>query len=431
MLLRFSVENYLSFKNRVSLDFSAGSIKEMKENIFSPFLIEGPHLLKSVGLYGKNSSGKSNLVKAFSFMRNFAINSSKESQVAETIKVQPYRLSVETENMPSLFEVVFFIDNIKYRYGFSVTEKQVTSEWLFHTIKSKEANIFVRAEKQIEYDKKFKRELKGKLELLEEMTRSNSLFLSVLAQFNVQLGLSILKWFNDIIVAHDDDHYALIDFSASLMSVDYYNNKINEIIRNSDLGIDSLEQRLREISQKKNYSREFLKSVFSDSKDYIIRTSHKKYNKDQRIVEKIFFELAENESVGTQKYFGLLGPILLSLTQKRILWIDEIDSRLHPILLENIISLFNSKKYNPNGAQVLFTSHNTLPLKKLLRRDQMVFVEKDSLGVSTLQSLYSKAPKIRSDASFDKDYLLGKYGAIPRINIQLNLDFPSQQSTEK
>ena len=121
----------------------------------------------------------------------------------------------------------------------------------------------------------------------------------------------------------------------------------------------------------------------------------------------------------------------MSLTQKRILWIDEIDSRLHPILLENIISLFNSKKYNPNGAQVLFTSHNTLPLKKLLRRDQMVFVEKDSLGVSTLQSLYSKAPKIRSDASFDKDYLLGKYGAIPRINIQLNLDFPSQQSTEK
>ena len=403
----------------------------MKENVFSPFLFEGPHLLKSIGLYGKNSSGKSNLVKAFSFVRNFVINSSKESQGTDNIKVQPYRLSVETENMPSLFEVIFFIDSIKYRYGFAVTEKQVTSEWLFQTTKTKEATVFIRAEKEIDYDKKFKQELKGKLELLEELTRPNSLFLSVLAQFNIPLGVSMLKWFNDIIVALDDDHYALIDFSAKLMSDEYYNQKLNEIMRNSDLGIDSLEQRVLDIIQKKNYSREFLTSFFSDSKDYFVRTSHKKYNKEQKAVQKIYFELMENESVGTQKYFGLLGPILLALTQKRILWIDEIDSRLHPILLENIISLFNSKKYNPNGAQVVFTSHNTIPLKKLLRRDQMVFVEKDSLGVSSLQSLYAKVPKIRSDASFDKDYLLGKYGGIPRINIQLNLDFPSQESSDK
>lgn len=131
--------------------------------------------------------------------------------------------------------------------------------------------------------------------------------------------------------------------------------------------------------------------------------------------------MIEHESLGTQKYFGLFGPILLALTEKRILFIDEIDARLHPLLLENIISFFNSKKYNPNGAQIIFTSHSTLPLKKLLRRDQMVFVDKDDFGVSTIDNLYNKAPDVRNDASFDKDYLLGKYGSIPRINIQLNL----------
>ena len=139
--------------------------------------------------------------------------------------------------------------------------------------------------------------------------------------------------------------------------------------------------------------------------------------------------MIENESLGTQKYFGIFGLILLALTKKRILWIDEVDARLHPILLENIISFFNSKKFNPNGAQLVFTAHSTLPLKKLLRRDQMLFVEKDDYGCSSIESLYIKAPKVRNDASFDKDYLSGKYGAIPRINTQLNLfDFASNEN---
>lgn len=424
MILRFSIENYLSFKNKVSLDFTAGSIKEKMDNIFSPFLFEGPNLLKSIGLYGKNSSGKSNLIKGFSFMRNFVLNSSKESQSSENIKVQAYKLSTETENSPSTFEVVFFIEEIKYRYGFVVTEKYVVSEWLFQTLKIKETNIFIRAEKEIEFDKKFRQELKGKFELLQEMTRPNSLFLSVLAQFNIQMGVSIHKWFDKILIAHDDDHFAMIDFSAKLMSDVYYNQKLNEIMVNSDLGIDSLDHKIKEILIKKNYSKEFLTSYFSDNNDYSVRTSHKKFNKDQKPVQKVFFEMVENESIGTQKYFGLLGLIILTLTQKRVLWVDEIDSRLHPILLENIINLFNSQKFNPNGAQIVFSSHNTLPLKKLLRRDQMVFFEKDIFGVSSIESLYAKAPKVRNDASFDKDYLLGKYGAIPKINTQLNLDFP-------
>lgn len=421
MLLKFSVENYLSFKTRATLNFQAGSIKEKMENIFSPFLFEGPLLLKSIGIYGKNSSGKSNLIKAFSFMRDFIINSSKESQASEDIPVYPYRLSTETEYKPSLFEVTFFLDDIKYRYGFLVNTKQVESEWLFTTIKRKELTVFLRAGEGFHFEKRFSKELKGKLELLKEITRPNSLFISVLSQFNNELGLRINGWFNDILIAHDSDHLALIDFSAKLMTDVFYNKKLNEIIQQSDLGIESIQQRIKDIVQKKNYSTEFVTSFFSDNNDYLVKTKHSKYDQEKRPNEKVIFEMIENESLGTQKYFGLLGPILLALTQKRILWIDEVDARLHPILLENLIAFFNSKKFNPNGAQIIFTSHSTLPLKKLLRRDQMYFVEKDRYGCSTIDNLYTKDPKVRNDASFDKDYLSGKYGGIPRINSQLNL----------
>lgn len=422
MLLYFSVENFLSFKEKVSLNFTARPIKEKSENVFLPFPYDGDSILKSLAIYGKNSCGKSNLIKAFSFMRSFVVASSKESQATEEIKVYPFRLSTETESRSSLFEVVFQIERIKYRYGFKATKKVVESEWLFQTEKKKESKLFIRSGQEYNYDKNFKYYLKGKVDIFTEFTRPNSLLISVLAQFNIQLGVSITKWFDDILVAHDMEHLALIDFSARLMSDAYYNHKLNEIISKSDLGIDSIEQKVKELATQKGYSSEFLRSVFKhELKDYSIKTYHTKYGEGNKAVEKIYFDLIAQESLGTQKYFGLIGPILLALTEKKILFIDEVDARLHPLLLESIISMFNSEKYNPNGAQLIFTSHNTLPLKKLLRRDQMFFVDKDNFGVSKVESIFNRTPNVRNDASFDKDYLDGKYGAIPKINTQLNL----------
>lgn len=428
MLINFSVENYLSFKRKVTLDFIARPIKELQENVFTPYPYEGQNILKSLAVYGKNSGGKSNLINAFSFMRDFVLNSSKESQANEKIKSIPFKLSILTENKPSVFEAVFYIDQIKYRYGFMTSPIMVESEWLFQTERLKENKVFVRAGKDYNYDKNFKQYLKGKIELFTELTRPNSLLLSVLSQFNVELGVKIQKWFSNVLVAHDREHLALVDFSARLMSDEYYNRMLNEIILKSDLGIESIEQRVKELVSNKGYSTQFLKSVFKDEfKEYTVKAYHTKYDEEVKPVEKIYFELIEQESLGTQKYFGLIGPILLALTEKRIIFIDEADARLHPLLFENLISIFNSRSYNPNGAQLVFTTHNTIPLKKLLRRDQMVFVDKNEFGESTIESVYNKVPNIRNDASFDKDYLLGKYGAIPKINTQLNL-FDSSSS---
>lgn len=422
MLLKFSAENYLSFKETASISFDPGTIKEYKENVFFPALEKSNPLLKCLGVFGKNASGKSNIIKAVAFMKDFVLNSSKESNSTNTISIKPFLLSTKTADNPSVFEVTFYIQNEKYRYGFSVTEKTVVSEWLFCTAKTKEEIIFIRAEQNYSFEKEFKTDFKNKLEFFTEITRTNSLFISVLAQFNNPIGTQISTWFNDLIIAHDSSHAELIEFTARLMPVGDYRKLITDIIKKSDLGIDSIEEKPKESSTTKKFSSDFLNSVFNtDELSYTVKTKHAKFNEDNVLVEKVVFDLLQNESFGTQKFFGLLGPILFALRQRKILLIDEMDARMHFLLFENVIKIFNSGKYNPNGAQLVFTSHNAYILKRGLRRDQMILVEKDDYGASTIDSLYKKDPKVRNDASFDRDYLIGKYGAIPRLSPQLNL----------
>lgn len=423
MLLRFSIDNFLSFKNSAVLDFHAASIKEYKENVYHLPFSGNIGLLKSIGVFGHNASGKSNLIKGLSFMKDFIINSSREVTTSRKIPLEPFLLSVETENQPSTFEILILLDGVKYRYGFAVNTKSIESEWLFATEKRKEENLFVRAKQNYSFEKKFKTSLKGKFELVYEMTKTNTLFLSVLAQFNYKLCLDISNWFSKLIIAHDTDHTDLIDFTAKLMSIGDYRRLINDVIRKADLGIESVEERLKETAERANISYELISSVFADDiRQYTVRTGHIRF-KEEKEHSKIFFDLMTNESLGTQKFFGILGPLLHTIKEKGVICIDEIDARMHSHLLSDVIGLFNSNKTNPNGAQLIFTSHNTNILKKGLRRDQIHLAEKDRLGVSTIKNVHTKNPQIRKDASFDKDYLSGKYGAVPGLGegSQLNL----------
>jgi hypothetical protein len=423
MIVRFSVENYLSFKNKAILNFRAGTIKDFKnENTFSPIFLTDELLLKSIGVFGANGSGKSNLIKGLSFMKDFVLNSSKESNSTSPISVQPFLLSVESSNLPSSFEVSFFLNERKFRYGFSVDEKQVQSEWLFSKLKNKEEKIFIRAEQNYSFGKDFKSSVKDKLDLFTEFTRPNALFASVLSQFNDPLFQSISSWFDNILIAPDKSHLGLVDYTANLMRTEDYRILINNIIKNSDLGIVSVQEHIKEGANDGLNFKDFIKNLdFEKEGTFRVSTRHNVFDQGHNLKGIAQFDLIRNESLGTQKFFGILGLILLALRQRKILIIDEIDSRLHSLLVEQIVSLFNSKKYNPNGAQLIFTSHNINLIKKGVRRDQMVFAEKDDYGNSTIGSLYAKDPKVRKDASFDKDYFMGKYGGIPNLNSQLNL----------
>ena len=422
MLIEFSVANFRSFKERITLSMVAtkANARDTTVNKNNTIVVNDKlTLLTSTALYGANASGKSNAVKALAFMRQFVLSSAKESQSGERIPVEPFLLSTETEAEPSFFEVVFLVNNIQYRYGFEVNTNQVVSEWLFSVPSTKEAMLFVREENVIELSSKFFKEGKG----LQKKTRSNALFLSVIAQFNGEVAQSILKWFRRIGIVSGLEDTAYRGFTIKQVLDGKYKQEIIQLVKNLDIGIDEIEGLVVDKTQIPMLANmpEELRTILLKSaqdKDWLtVQTKHPKLDSQGKPVSLVQFDMDENESHGTQKAFYLAGPIIDVLTQGKILVVDEMEARLHPLMTRELIQLFNSVDTNPKRAQLIFTTHDTnLLSNKIFRRDQIWFVEKDDFSASHLYSLAELKivdSKIRNDASFENDYLQGRYGAIP------------------
>lgn len=413
MLIQFSVGNYRSFKNLVTLSLEASTGDELMENTF--LASDTLRLLKSVTIYGANGSGKSNIFAAFSFFQQF-IYSSFNAQITSKIPVEPFRLSTETEHEPSHFEVVFIHENIRYRYGFEVNSDKVFAEWLFTYPKGKETKLFTRENKDISVNKnKFP---EGK-EDRKDSTRQNALFLSTVAQYNGEISQKILKWLSTVNVISGLNDQAYMNFSVTKIKDSKFKDEILNFIKNADLNIEDFTT--EPLNLTPDVMPEFLTEevraqlAMQASKNGVkINTIHKKYDKKNKMDSLVPFELAVHESAGTNRLFFLAAPIIDTLINGKTLFIDEMDSRLHPLVMESLIKLFNSKDKNPNNAQLIFNAHNTLILcKEYFRRDQVWFVQKDRFGVSDLYSLDDYS--VRKDSSFDTDYLLGRYGGIPLL----------------
>jgi uncharacterized protein len=411
VLIEFSVGNFRSFKETVTFSMVAAKIsakdKALDQN--NVFVIdEHLSLLKSAAIYGANASGKSNLALAILFVQKFIFNSATGIQITDKIPVERFKLSTETENQPSFFEIVFLLDKKVHRYGFEVTEEEVVSEWLYYVPTTKEANLFKREENDIKVMPAFKggNGVKAK-------TRANALFLSVAAQFNVDIAEQILSWlrtFNLISgLATSDSWFAIFDEDKKIfeqLQIPKQREKILQLIKDLDLDLDNLEA--------KNISDvpEELKILFVGRK--VIQTEHQKYDGKGNRIGFEMFEMNRHESKGTQKLIKMAAPLVDTLESGKILFIDEFDASIHPSITSAIISLFNSNKTNPNNAQLIFITHDTnLLSNKNFRRDQIWFTEKDKYGATHLYSLAEY--KVRNDASFENDYIQGRYGAVPFI----------------
>jgi len=390
MLIEFSIGNYKSFKDKVTFSMVAANIvakeKELDDN--NVFVVDNDlKLLKSAAIYGANASGKSNIAKAIFFMIWFMINSSKSTQSTEKIDVEPFKLSTETETKPSFFELVFLLDGKKYRYGFEANQKNVVSEWLFYVPKTRETRLFERFDNHpINLSKRFK------ADDIYPKTRKNALFLSVAAQFNVEIAEKILDWLDTkiaiISVLHDKRY---LNYTIDCLTQNIDKEEIIQLVKKLDLGI-------KELSVKYNK----------------INTSHQKFDEQGNYVSMELFDLEDEESEGTKKIVSIAAPLVDTLKNGVILIFDEFDARLHPLISKAIVELFNSKETNCHNGQLIFMTHDTnLLSNKLFRRDQIWFTEKNKYGATDLYSLVEY--KIRNDASFESDYIKGRYGAIPFI----------------
>ncbi len=428
MLIEFSVGNFLSFKEIANLNMVASTRKENNSNIFS----DGKsNFLKSCVIYGANASGKSNLIEAMAFMKSFVLNSSKETQIKEIIPVRHFKLSTETEDMPSHFEIIFNIKGMIFRYGFELDHLKIHREWLFYIPKTKEVKLFIRDSNGIKLGKAFKEGVN-----LENKTRVNALFLSVVAQFNGEISEKIITWFTNFNMISGVRN-SNTEYTIKMLSDPLYKLQILAFIKIADLGIEdvSVETNAIKINLPDEVPEQVRKYILTETNEIINKTTtfthHKKFNADNQFLNLELFKLDSDESEGTKKIFSVAGPILDTLHGGKVLVIDELDAKLHPKLTRFIIGLFNSEEINPLNAQLIFATHDTSLLdKKLFRRDQIWFTEKDQFGSTTLYSLL-EYNVVRKDASYSKDYNNGKYGAIPFIGDTSMLFEEKDESSEK
>lgn len=428
MLIEFSVGNFMSFKEPVTLSLVAAKIRSKNKKLDSDNLLtinDELSLLRSAAVYGANASGKSNLVSAAGFMRRFIRGSYKEALFDAGIPVVPFQLSTETEDKPSYFEIIFLHENRQYRYGFELDSQSVKTEWLYTVPKSREIMLFERDAQEISINpsnalaKEF-RTISGLLLKInpEQPLRSNALFLSVAAQNNGPVAQNILTWFGNMRFMSGLSDTGFRHFTIEMFENPDSRSQIVELVRSLDLDIQDIELQRQDREKALQEAPEPMRGLldqFSKGDLITITTKHKKLNQDGEVVGYTTLDMAKHESEGTEKLFFMAGPVIDTLTHGRVLWVDEMEARLHPNMTDAIISLFNSPKTNPKGAQIIFTTHDTnlLNIRKL-RRDQIWFIEKDRRSASQLYSLVEF--KIRNDdASLEEDYIRGRYGAVPHL----------------
>jgi AAA15 family ATPase/GTPase len=412
MIVEFSVKNYRSIKELQTLSMVAAPIKskypELDQNNIIP-VSEKLSLLKSVAIYGANGSGKSNMVKALITMLIFIRDSFKNDMIGKGI-IEPFALNLESPNQPTFFQLTFFCDNIRYRYGFEVFLNEVKTEWLFGTPDKKEVYFFTREGSNIQINEK--QFVEGKD--LANKTSINNLFLNITKAFNGNVSKQIFDFLTQSIavsVGINDSSFRGI--TLDVMKFEFLKQQILSLMNIADFGI-------QEISNKKTIiknipdgvSEELVKRYLVDNVEVLVSKRTIFDQSGQKLLDKEWI-MDDHESDGTQKFFNYSGVVTTTLMSGKALFLDEFDARLHPMLTKKLVEMFNSPILNKNGAQLVFVTHDTNLLdNSLLRRDQIYFTEKNKLQETVLYSL-ADFKGVRNDASYEKDYINGKYGAIP------------------
>lgn len=406
MIVEFSVENFRSIKEMQTLNMTAANIVSKYKEVDESNLIEVSNklsLLKSKAIYGANASGKSNIIKALSAFVSIVERSVKDETILNQ-EIKAFVLSTESEKEPTFFQLSFLLNGILYRYGFEATHQEVISEWLFGTPGKKEVPFFTREKNEINVNVNQFKEGNKVIDLYSQtendIARGNSLFLTSVRSIIGGLAKEIVEFISDIIIVNGLSDFYLHKNAEAALEDEEKRMKMLNILSIADTGIKNLSKYEWETNEQGE-----------TKKHKAALTGHLKYDSNLKEVGSVDFFMSLNESEGSKKMFELSPFILKSLEQNLPIVIDEFDARIHPLLTKRIVELFNSKENK--GSQFIFATHDTNLLDaKLLRRDQICFVEKDKYGASHYYTL-AEFKGVRNDSSFEKDYISGRYGAIP------------------
>lgn len=416
MLLRFAVANHLSIREKQELSFAASSLRDRRDGLISCSNVASGSVLPALVIYGANASGKSNIVDAVATMKKFVLWSHTKGEPGEGVPRVAFKLDPACSQAPSMFEIDFTIEDVRYHYGFEATDEAFVSEWLYVYPSSHRRMMFERHDAEFS----FGRELKGQNKNIADMTRPNSLFLSAAAQNGHERLSKIYEYFKSIDVVRSI-HIRGGEASARLRG-GALDSRVIEFLTSIDTGVVDYRKKKIEIPEDaRELQRELLAAIekFSGSEKIgldqenehvAIELAHR-----SRGGESVYLDL-DSESAGTRRLLIVLSLAYQALDEGLILCIDEVDASLHTFASEALLKLFCLPEINRRGAQLIATTHDTnLMRSSVLRRDQLWFTEKTSEGSTEIYPLTDI--RTRKGDNIELGYLQGRFGALPSTDV--------------
>lgn len=417
MLIQFNFKNFKSFREEATLDLSAAKMTEFSDRVVT---IGSEKILPVAAIYGANASGKSNIYNAFEYMSNYVAESFRyggEEEKFEQFRPTPFLFDSTSANAESSFEVYFTLPGDKaektYNYGFCINKEGVTEEWL--NVKAKTARkyntVFYRGTSDEELDLSgFPKSSRDNIQVALE---KQVLIISLGAKLKIGKCKDIRDWFLANEFANFGDPVTNFFLSRRLPKGFVEDKNVQQKVVEY---FASFDEHIRDFRVEKVPGDGDSNGHKSSADEYFkINALHKKIDSDE--MAEIPLSL---ESAGTLKMFALYPELQEVLEKGSVFFIDELNARLHPLLVRNFLLTFLNPEINKNHAQLIFTTHDTWQLSnQLLRRDEIWFVKKDERGVSSLYSLADfvdeEGVRIRKDENYEKNYMVGKYGAIPMV----------------
>lgn len=426
MLVNFTFKNCRSFYRESALSMQAVKDTELKE--INTFAVDNNSMpkgenefLKSAVIFGGNASGKSNVLKALAYMKNVLQMSA--SQFPIVAANEPFAFYENTQNDESSYEVEIIQNGSYYKYGFTIAKGAVKTEWLERR-KERLTSVFKRTDNELE--------ITG---LSKQATRlinisPGTLFLSVGNNFHLDIAPylnDVMLWFQNLLIVFENDANILDIYT---MANGKYKEQALKILKLADIGITDIRVKKDKVANITNFNDMLninaqmqinpasfgqLKQEEKNLYNIDLETFFDVYDKKGKAKGKrdiLLYKNAGFNSEGTVRLLCYLGWILAALDQGRVIVIDEIDAKLHFLVADYIVKLFNSIDTNPKNSQLVCTAHNVMLMDEDLRRDQIYFTSKDKYGESTLVSL-SDYKNVRKTDLFSKRYLAGFYAKLP------------------
>lgn len=417
MLLRFTVENFRSLRDRIELDMTKTALRGHSCNYFKT---QENAILRTSVIFGSNASGKSGFLKAFRALEFLVLNSSDFKLDKSISTYEPFLLDVESEEKPVKFGIDFISNDVQYEYHVWFSQ---------HKVEFEELSLFKGNYKSLLYsreagkDIKFGDHYRGAKKTIERMTLPNQLFLSKAVENNVEILVDTYRFFATKLRVYplldgmaEEDLKRLYARRLAEDASSSFSRRFNALICALDTGISmvSAEETNPDMFKFPASIPDEVKATFLDKYKYDIKAYHKVYQNGEVISQKAF-DVAQ-ESAGTKNLFALGGIILEALEEGHVLVVDELEKNLHPDITSFLIKLFHRPDVNRNNAQLIFATHDVSQLSHdIFRRDQVWFVEKDEQGASSMFRC-SDIEGVRADTPLDKWYMAGRLGATPIIS---------------